>query len=400
MLKISRDLAQIFAADLILRWSYQMGKSPVLPLFAAAIGAAEMMTGLIVAVSTFTGMLFKPLFGMLSDRWGRRVWLLFSLTVFCAMPFLYRFVETPDQLLALRLVHGLATSILGPVSLSYVAELDRDNRATNLAIFGMSRSMASLAAPICAAFALLYIDIETVFTLIGFTSLLAAIPLINLNEPKQNSAMSRATIKAQVADALCSSLQSQAVWLAGLLELMVYLATYAIRAFLPLFILAQENGTILQAGLFFTVQEAAHIAMRPIGGRLADRRGYGFAIVLGLAVLTLGVGVLPWLAGSLLLLSAGLLGAGQAMIFPASVAFLAQATKEGHRGAGMGFYGALRNVGKVAGPVLSGILLTYFSFLAVFTGFAVVMAAAAIIGAGQLSHRRIRRESQLVSGQD
>ena len=92
MLRPKANLAKIFVADFVLRFSYQMGKSPLLPLFAAALGAAEMLTGLIVAVSTFTGVLLKPFFGMLSDRSGRRIWLLISLVIFLVTPFLYQFI--------------------------------------------------------------------------------------------------------------------------------------------------------------------------------------------------------------------------------------------------------------------------------------------------------------------
>ena len=65
-------------------------------------------------------MVLKPFVGLLSDRWGRRAWLIVGTALFTGMPFLYRFVETPEQLVALRIAHGLATAIYGPVTLAYV----------------------------------------------------------------------------------------------------------------------------------------------------------------------------------------------------------------------------------------------------------------------------------------
>ncbi|MFT5004821.1 MAG: MFS family permease, partial [Paracoccaceae bacterium] len=228
-----RNLARIFAADLILRWAYQMGKTPLLPLFAAALGAAEMMTGLVVAVSTFTGMILKPVFGILSDRNGRRIWLLLALILFIILPFLYRFVETPEQLFALRLIHGLATAIFGPVSLSYVADIGHQNRASRLAVFGMARSTATLLAPLSAGYVLTYYPIETVFTAIGFLSLVAALPLLMLSEPASVKPTTKTSLISHFGAAIKLSVATPAIWLAGLLELMVYLVTYAVRAFLP-----------------------------------------------------------------------------------------------------------------------------------------------------------------------
>ena len=102
-------LVLVTAADFIVRAAYQMGKTPLLPIFAQWLGAGSIFIGLISSVSTLTGMLLKPFVGLLSDRWGRRVWLLVGTAIFAGVPFLYRFVQTPEQLFALRMAHGLAT---------------------------------------------------------------------------------------------------------------------------------------------------------------------------------------------------------------------------------------------------------------------------------------------------
>jgi len=115
-LPVSQDLWRITGADLIVRTAYQVGKTPLMPLFAASVGAGELLVGAIVSVSTMTGLILKPLFGLLSDRWGRRLWLLIGLTLFSTIPFVYGLVETPQQLLMVRVIHGLATAVFGPVS--------------------------------------------------------------------------------------------------------------------------------------------------------------------------------------------------------------------------------------------------------------------------------------------
>ena len=88
-------LLRLTGADLIVRTGYQMGKTPVLPIYAATLGATDWFLGVIVSVSTITGMVLKPTVGLLSDRWGRRWWLLSGTAFFVVMPFLYRFVHTP-----------------------------------------------------------------------------------------------------------------------------------------------------------------------------------------------------------------------------------------------------------------------------------------------------------------
>ena len=378
MLRPKVDLAKIFAADFVLRFSYQMGKSPLLPLFAVALGAAEMLTGLIVAVSTFTGILLKPLFGMLSDRSGRRTWLLISFIIFLVTPLLYQFISTPEALLVLRLCHGFATAIFGPVSLAYVAEIADENRATRLAIFGMARALASFGAPLCAGLALTYFKPEKVFVLIGFMSLAAAVPLVMLHDSQDLATKQKQNFTSHAMAAIRLSLQTTGIWLAGFLEFLVFLITYAVRAFLPLFIMSQDGGTVLQAGIFFSIQEGVHIIFRPIGGQVADKKGYRVALFLGLAMLASGLVILPLVPGLMILLAAVVLGLAQAMVLPGSLALLAAETQAGHRGVGMGFYGALRNTGKIGGPVITGALLTVFTFSSVFCGYAALLAFVAI----------------------
>ena len=108
----------ITGADFIVRSAYQMGKTPLLPIFAMTLGATDAFLGFIVSVSTLTGMVLKPAIGILSDRWGRRWWLIAGTVSFAGMPFLYRFVDTPAELFGIRIIHGLATAIYGPVTLA------------------------------------------------------------------------------------------------------------------------------------------------------------------------------------------------------------------------------------------------------------------------------------------
>ena len=70
---LPRDFWRLSFADFILRSAYQLGKTPVLPLYAAALGAGEAMIGFVVASSTFTGIVAKPVFGFLSRSLGTSV---------------------------------------------------------------------------------------------------------------------------------------------------------------------------------------------------------------------------------------------------------------------------------------------------------------------------------------
>ena len=379
LLFLRSNLARLFLADFIVRGFYQIGKTPLLPLFAASIGAGELIIGFIVSVSTMTGMLLKPVFGILSDRWGRKVWLLVATILFSGMPFLYQFVTTEQELTVLRLFHGISTAIFGPVSLAYVAGINARGLGARIAYFGMSRLLASLTAPLIAGILLTFLNFQTVFLLIGFCSLSGMIPIFLLSENLVEKPQKKVSIINYFFTSFKYSIKIPTIWLAGFLELMVYLTIYAVKAFLPLFIISQEGGTVLQAGLFFFMQELAHVLFRPVGGKLSDKYGQPLIIIFGMVLLSLGLYLLTNLTDNLFLLPAILFGIGQGLIFPSSVALLSKSARGNYLGAAMGFYGALRNFGKVIGPIIAGMLLSLFSYATVFNILAGIIMSALLV---------------------
>ena len=379
LLFLRSNLARLFLADFIVRGFYQIGKTPLLPLFAASIGAGEVIIGFIVSVSTMTGMLLKPVFGILSDRWGRKVWLLVATILFSGTPFLYQFVTTEQELMVLRLFHGISTAIFGPVSLAYVAGINARGLGARIAYFGMSRLLASLTAPLIAGILLTFLNFQTVFLLIGFCSLFGMIPIFLLSENLVEKPQKKVSIINYFFTSFKYSIKIPTIWLAGFLELMVYLTIYAVKAFLPLFIISQEGGTVLQAGLFFFMQELAHVLFRPVGGKLSDKYGQPLIIIFGMVLLSLGLYLLTNLTDNLFLLPAILFGIGQGLIFPSSVALLSKSARGNYLGAAMGFYGALRNFGKVIGPIIAGMLLSLFSYATVFNILAGIIMSALLV---------------------
>ena len=371
----SPALLKITLADFIVRSAYQMGKTPLLPLFAASLGASDAVLGLIVAVSTLTGMVTKPLFGLLSDRMGRRLWLLIGTLVFAGVPFLYGLIDTPGQLIAIRLLHGTATAIYGPVTVAYVAERGGKRKAERLGWFGMARSGGYLVGPVAAGWLLLTLDPVTVFTLIGGLSLVAFVPVLALGdeEPVRDERIGRRVRRKnwripgprtvrQFVLGQAGLAVVPAVWLSGALEASVFVVTYVIKAFLPVYALTSGYSTV-EIGLFFTAQEGALVLLKPWGGRLGDRMGHLRAVSLGMGCLGLS---LPFLLTATdtfgLLVVAGAMGAAQALIFPATVAMIAQQAPPGRVGAGIGLAGSLKNGGKVAGPLLGGLLIAAMGY--------------------------------------
>ena len=378
-MKQRRNFIGITAADFIVRSAYQIGKTPVLPIFAARLGASWGILGFIVSVSTLTGMVIKPAVGILSDRWGRYWWLVVGTALFVGVPFLYRFVQTPEGLIGIRVIHGLATAIYGPVTLAFVAEQTLANRAEKFGWFGMARQAGYILGPAIGGWLLLTMNPVSVFTLIGLFSCLALIPVLLLKRDRYpRSWIDRPPIRQQAAEALKAGIRTPSIWLSGGLESGLFVALYATKAFLPVY--ASSLGVnVALIGTFFAIQEGTHLVLKPLGGRLGDRFGYIGVIFIGMSLVGIALPLLTLANGMFgLILLATAIGAGQALVFPSTIALVSTQISSAYTGAGMGLIGTLKNAGKVVGPILGGVLIDRFDFSQMFQ----LMGVLLLLGAG------------------
>ena len=377
-MKKSRNLALITLADFIVRAAYQMGKTPLLPILAATLGATDVFLGFIVSVSTLTGMVLKPFIGLLSDCWGRRFWLLSGTAFFTLIPFTYGFIQTPEQLFVVRIIHGLATAIYGPVTLAYVAELSQPHRAERIGWFSIARTAGYIVGPAVAGWLLLTLNPAAVFTVIGLLSSFAFLPILLLNKSTFPSPKHRSPTMQKMLYALNSFSRTPAIWLAGSLEAMMYIALYGVKAFLPVYGLSIGVSVAL-VGSFFAIQEGTNLLLKPWCGRLGDQLGYLRTISLGMAVLAVALPLLPYAEnGFVLILPAIVMGIGQALISPSTVALVSQQINQDNIGVAMGFIGTLKNAGKVAGPILAGLLIHLWNFSITFDLVGIVLLVGAI----------------------
>ncbi|WP_193188887.1 MFS transporter [Nisaea sediminum] len=385
-----KNLFLLLGADALVRSAYQMGKSPVLPVFAAALGADEVFLGIIVSVSVMTGMATKPVFGFLSDRWGRWIWMVVGVSIFSGVPVLYWFVTSPSELFAIRSLHGFATAIFGPVTLAYVGSMAPYRKANWFGWFSLGRGAGYVIGPVAGGFLLSVLSPQAIYTLVGFISLAAFIPLAMIDKGAKPERRPR--FRLHVRRALSTVARSPAIWFLAAYETFYFVAFYALKAFLPVYALS-AGMDIAMVGLFFGLQELVSLSFRPIAGIVGDRIGYMRAIMTGLALVSAALFLLSQTdAGAILFAAAVLIGIGSGLIQPATQALLSNQVGSDDQGSAFGVFGAIRNGGKVLGPVLGGVLISVYGFhgtLVLFSGMlTVVIALAAFAGVRKMAARK------------
>ena len=246
-----------------------------------------------------------------------------------------------------------------------------------------------------AGWLLLSLEPVAVFTLIGLLSMAAFVPVLWMggDRPRRHERAAvgyeleadrageeRVGVRAvrRMVKREAALLRTSAVWLSGALEASVFVVTYVIKAFLPIYALTAGYTTV-EIGLFFSAQEGALILLKPWGGRLGDRIGHLRTVSLGMFCLALTLPFLLVATGPVGLLAVAVaIGAAQALVFPATIALIAEQVPKGKVGAGMGLAGSLKNGGKVAGPVLGGLLIAGLGYGGLFWLLAGMLLAGAL----------------------
>ena len=150
MKKISaslRLLIMIGCCGALAIFSSTISKSPILPIFAAELGATNTQIGWIASMSTIPGILISYIAGYLADKYGYKKILICSLLIFASAPFLYLLVVSPVQLGAVRFYHGFATAAFGPVAMAAIAAFSGKNIGQNLSIYSSATMIGRALAP-------------------------------------------------------------------------------------------------------------------------------------------------------------------------------------------------------------------------------------------------------------
>ncbi len=371
----------IVLASLLSRLGYQMARSPVLPTFAADLGALPELIGIIVAASTITGVFFKLPSGALSDVLGRKRMMVLGGVFFAAPPFLYPLIEDPWSLLALRFVHGFATAIFSPVASAYVAGLTETGRGARLGWFSSANDLGSTAGPLIGGFVLYFTTSYSLTYLLvgalGILTLLVVLLLPDVDQPIHET-KTFAVRAADFRQGLLEVLRTPPIFLAAGIEAVMYLGYGAFLGFLPIY--AKTVGlNDAEIAIVFGAQLALAMVAKPVSGRVSDRLGRIPVIVIGLLLCATALPLI-FRSESLMvfLLAAPLLGLGVGAVTPVTNALIADLSSARRLGAAMGVFGTIWDIGEAAGPMIAGFLIGTLGYAATFDVLAAVIALVTV----------------------
>ncbi len=351
---------------------------PFLPLYARNLGASGVMLGLIFSAFSLSRGLVVPWLGGLSDRWGRKPFIITGMAGYGISSLLFLYASSAESLIFTRLVQGVFAAMVLPVAMALVADITppgMEGRA--FGTFNMFFFMGFGIGPVIGGAVYDLAGLNANFLLMFALGLVAALTVaLTVREPasEQRSGGKRG-FREMLHLAHDHSFLAILVARGGLAAGMS-----SFTAFMPL--VATGHGLdILGVGMCLTANVLLSTAMQRPAGWLADRLPRLPLAVGGLALAGVMKTLIPWgtdLFSLMLLCMAEGVFAGTSL--PALTAMAVSRGKVLGTGMGLttGTFTMALSLGVFLGPVCGGyaVDLTGFSGAALWLGGGAAVASA------------------------
>lgn len=335
---------------------------PLLPFYASDLGAGGLQVGLLVTVYSAVQLFMAPMWGRISDRFGRRPVLILGLLGSALAYIIFARADSLTLLFVSRIVGGIGGSTI-PVAQAYIADVTPPaRRAGNMGLIGAAFGLGFVIGPFLGG-TLAGVSPGSpaapgyVAAALCFANALAAtlwLPESNRPGKRANRATSRFNLGAALAE------------VRGSREIRIILAAYlcitmAFSTLQPtLSLLASERFALgaREAGyLFALLGLVSAIYQGAVVRRLVPRTGERgllrhSALPFAAGLLLIGLSADLWL----LLAGLVLLGIGYGGAVPTVLGLLSRAASPERQGGVLGAGQSVGSLARVIGPVTAGAL--------------------------------------------
>ena len=352
---------------------------PLLPVYAHRLGAGGIYIGLIFGAFSLSRSVFLPYFGRLSDRKGRKPFIVIGLLAYALISIGFIVSESVEALIGLRFIQGIVSAMIMPVTQAYVGDITPEGReGFTMGLFNMSVFCGLSLGPLLGGAINDWLSLDMAFLCMGllaFTGFLLSITLLPSvrSEKVVTRGMAPLPWKWLLRDRHIGGLFA--------LRFAYTAAIGMIWGFLPVLAAVEYDmpsasiGILVMLGVF--VSGVLHAPM----GVLADRISRRALVIIGGGVATAGVLLFPWADGFWDLFIANVLfGIGGGISMPA---VMAMAVTCGNRavamGSVMGLLTIAHSTGMLAGSIVAGIAMDFLQLRHAFIFGALIMVSGAIL---------------------
>jgi len=248
--------------------------SPALPIYAETLGITTDIIGTIISVSLFICMFGRMVIGGMSARHSRKKLVTFTL-VFLLLAYSGFFFAKNIYILAAAkifqaIASGMTITVLSTLSIEYIPE---SRMGEGIGIYSMAASLAQCVAPLLGTLLAKNSSFSLLFGL-STAATAASVAILLFVRDKAPVGVLKRKRKISILDYLYPPAFMSAVML-----MFNGITFSAISNFISIFGLSVGVAGI---GMFFTIQSVVIILIRPVCGKLSDKKSPAVLLVPGL----------------------------------------------------------------------------------------------------------------------
>jgi MFS family permease len=332
---------------------------------AREIGMPEWQVGVVIAASALTVMLVSPLWGRLTDRWGRKRVIVAGLAGYGLATLLFAGLLAAGAagvigaalaffaLVAARVLYAMASGGIQPAAVALMADLTAEkDRSAGIALVGAAFGIGTVLGPALAAGLVGFGVLTPLFAAAGAALVIAALSAARIvDPPRRNDVTETGGAASGLPPGLLALLS---------LSFLLYVAIATIQQTAAFYIQdftgADAVTTARLTGYAFV---ALAVAMLVVQGGLVQalKPPPGRMVALGLPIAAAGLGLylaapsIGWVIAAF-----ALMGAGFGAVQPGISALVSLRTGADAQGRAAGFVQAAMAGGFVVGPLAGTVL--------------------------------------------
>lgn len=342
---------------------------PTVPLFVSEHGGSSTQVGLVIGLLTLSAVLIRPFAGASLDKWGRKLILAVGILICLLAMGGYLIAATVFLVLMIRFVHGIgwgiATTTFG-VMASDVIPASR--RGEGMGYFGLGSTLAMAAGPFAGLWLLNEFGFTALFAATLISTLVALIGMQFIKMPSRDKGTAPA---ASVS--FWSRIVDRSALFPSFLALLLGGTYGGLVSFITLF--GKEAG-IANIGWFFLFNAASVFVIRPIAGKLFDRKGHVWVLFPGALFSIAGLILISYANSTWSLIAAAILyGIGFGAIQPSIQAWVIGRAAPNRRGAANATFYSAFDLGIGGGGMLLGMVAQATSYAVMYRYSALILVA-------------------------
>ncbi len=329
---------------------------PILPFYALDLKGSPFEVGLITAGFSAAQILSAPVWGRVSDKYGRRPALLIGLLGSAAAYVVFGLAHSLWLLFLSRLIQGAGGGTTG-VANAYIADsVEPGDRARALGWLSAATSAGVMLGPVIGSFAAHFGRampgfVAAALCVVNFAFAWKLLPESHVNRGS-TTAVRKPVWESAWQVVRHPTLQvSRLIWIYSV----GMLAFASLTSVLALFLGAQFRINAMTIGPFFLYIGGLSVVMRTIFlGPIVDRIGETWAMRIGAMLLIIGLLLYP-LASSIAVLALimPLVPIGTALLFPSTTALMTRGADREETGTVMGVAQTFGGVSRVVAPLMA-----------------------------------------------